>query len=119
MGKHFLLLLYFSQGKIIPIFFIISGLAISDGSHPGVSVDTDVQDYHPPPVEVGNYIDIEITHVENLDQFWCHLMTSSNDEMESLMANLQDYYEANPPKGTDLNQFRQGNVAMELAWTRL
>ena len=87
-------------------------MAISDGSHPGVSVDVDVQDYHPPPVEVENYIDVEITHVENLEQFWCHLMTSSNEEMESLMANLQDYYDANPPKGTDFNQFIQGNVVV-------
>jgi hypothetical protein len=95
--------------------FFISGFAISDGNHPGVSVETDFVDYHPPPVEVDNYIDIEVTHVENLDQFWCHLMTS-NEEMEHLMSNLQDYYDANPPKGTDLNQFSQGKIIVQWSW---
>lgn len=89
--------------------FIFLGFAISDGEHPGVSVETELMNYHPPPVEVGNYIDIEVTHVENMDQFWCHLLTS-NEEMERLMSNLQDYYDANPPKGTDLNLFGIGKI---------
>jgi hypothetical protein len=91
------------------VLFLISGFAVSDGNHPGVSVEADFRDYQPPPVEVDKYFDIEVTHVENLDQFWCHLVASS-EEMETLMSNLQEYYDANPPKGTDLNLFSKGKI---------
>ena len=84
------------------------GLALSEETHPGVSVEANISDFQPPAVEVESYIDIEVTHVENLDQFWCHLMTST-EEMECLMSNLQDYYDVHLPKGADLNLFSQGN----------
>ena len=83
------------------------GFAIADEAHPGIAVEACVSSYQPPNVVVGNYVDIEVTHVDNLDQFWCHLLTS-HEEMEGLMTSLQEYYEANPPKSTDSSLFTKG-----------
>ena len=72
-------------------------------------METNCSDYQAPPVEIDNYIDVEVTHVENLDQFWCHLMNSAED-METLMSNIQDYYDTNPPKAADPNLFIKGKM---------
>ena len=86
---------------------LIVGFAIEDQAHPGIAVEACVSNYQPPNVVIGNYVDIEVTHVDNLDQFWCHLLTS-DEEMEGLMTSLQEYYEVNPPKSTDSSSFTKG-----------
>lgn len=68
---------------------------------------TNITGYQMPTIEIPGYKDVEVTHVENLDTFWCHL-TDSATEMENLMTNLQDYYDINPPKSTDLDLLKEG-----------
>ena len=80
---------------------------MSDAVHPGIRVEAGVGDYLPPGVVVGNYVDVEISHVDNLDHFWCHLLMSA-EEMENVMANLQEYYDANPPKSANSKSFIKG-----------
>ena len=83
-------------------------MAISEEIHPGVVVEGTISDFRLPAIEVGSYVDVEVTHVESLDQFWCHLMDCTQ-EMEHLMSNLQEYYDAHQPKAGDSNAFLQGN----------
>ena len=87
--------------------FYLLGFAIPDGDHPGIPVEPTFSGYQSPALTIGSYVDVEVTHVNNVDDFWCHLMTSS-EEMDSLMAKLQDYYETNPPNTRDANLFNKG-----------
>ncbi|XP_046860777.1 tudor domain-containing protein 1-like [Xenia sp. Carnegie-2017] len=88
--------------------FIQKGYAVSNIGQFVVTVGTNITGYQFPTIEIPGYEDVEVTHVENLDTFWCHL-TDSATEMENLMTNLQDYYDVNPPKSTDLDLLKEGS----------